>query len=515
LVKRGISISVKLIVGSTTLVIFVIGLFGVINSMSSRRIIDDATNRLREKITAGLRQAGMAQLQLFAEATRLALLQSDYSTLQTMSQNIVKEDERVTEVVVVDAKETILAHNDAARAGTAITGPIAPLVKQKQKDVLTVQSQKAMTFVSTVRQEGAVLCSVALVYSLKALDAELAKAESLKSTEVAESLKNTLLVGVFSVLLGMLLAVFEGLRLSKPIQAVVRQVNQIASGDLQARVEIKSGDEIGLLGDRFNFMAEQVLLLMRETMKKATMEKELELASAIQSTLVPDSALVQLNGISVAGYFKPATQCGGDWWNYYTMPDGRLLILIGDVTGHGVASAMITAAAKGAATTMMAMSGGQVDLRSLLVALNAAIHDTARGRFVMTCFATIFDPVKHTLQFANAGHNFPYLYEAKSGELVSLVLRGNRLGDIVGTDFEIKEIPVTSKDTMIWYTDGIVECEDIRGEEFGERRFRALLRKNGSMMADELRDEVIAKAQQFYGAVPQKDDITLIVGKFS
>jgi sigma-B regulation protein RsbU (phosphoserine phosphatase) len=152
---------------------------------------------------------------------------------------------------------------------------------------------------------------------------------------------------------------------------------------------------------------------------KPRWKKELEVASAIQATLVPDSSLVEVEGISFAGYFEPATQCGGDWWSYYEMPDEKLLVIIGDVTGHGVASAMITAAAKGSATTMMDVTAGDLTLPALLKSLNAAIHDAAKGRFVMTCFASIYDPKTRQLTYANAGHNFPYIYQ--KDKLVSLV----------------------------------------------------------------------------------------------
>ena len=139
--------------------------------------------------------------------------------------------------------------------------------------------------------------------------------------------------------MGTLLSILQGLRISKPIKLLAWRADQIARGDLETRVEVSSTDEIGLLGENFNYMADRLLILMRETAEKATLEKELEVARTIQETLVPPPDLVVRPFINLAGYFMPASQCGGDWWTVHDLPDGRVLEVIGDVTGHGVPSA--------------------------------------------------------------------------------------------------------------------------------------------------------------------------------
>jgi sigma-B regulation protein RsbU (phosphoserine phosphatase) len=517
--KRGISLSIKLIIVSTLLLAVVISLFGVMNTVQSRKIIDESTTRLQTKISESLRVAGQAQLQLLAEATRIALVQSDYTTLQTVVRNAGRSDERVVAIAVLDKNGTVLAHSAENRnRGQAKEGALREALAAKEMVVTSealVDGVKAMTFAAPVEVGGQRLCTVFLAFTLKPVAAEIAQAEKHKSEVIASSVRWTLVVGLLAVLIGALLTVFQGLSLSRPLLKLARQADQIAGGDLQARVDIKSHDEIGLLGERFNYMAEQMLVLVQETMAKATMEKELEVASTIQATLVPDRALVELSGIKIAGIFKPATHCGGDWWSYYQLQGDKTLILVGDVTGHGVGSAMITAAAQGATSTMMAVTAGQIELRRLLRAMNAAIHATARGKFVMTCFASLYDPATRTLQYANAGHNFPYHYEREAKKLSSLVVRGNRLGDLVGSDYEVKELQVRPGDAVVWYTDGVVECEDIRGEEYGEKRFRDLIGKHAEMAPDAALQSVMTSVAGFAGGVPQKDDITVVIGKIA
>ena len=93
-------------------------------------------------------------------------------------------------------------------------------------------------------------------------------------------------------------------------------------------------------------------------------------------------------------------------------------------------------------------------------------------------------------------------------------MRGNRLGDLKGSDYEVQQVQVQPGDMVVWYTDGIVEGEDARGEAMGERRFRQSIMANAGLAPQEARDRIIDTAREFFGEVPQADDITMVVGKF-
>jgi len=488
------------------------------STLQSRRIIDDSAKQIRVSSTEQMRAAGSGNFRLLSESIRIAILQNDMGTLQSTVHNVAKNDENLTAVAAIDKSGVLLAHSEAKQVGQKATGLFAEALAAKQLTIdkdAEIGGQRSMVFMGPVVHDGEKFGAVLLAYSLKPLQAQLAEAEARKKREVAANLRNIAIVGLLSVLVGVLLTIFQGMRITKPIKALAIQADRIASGDLDVRADITSNDEIGSLAGRFNFMAEQVNVLLLEASQKASMEKELELASAIQSTLVPDTASVDLAGLSLAGYFSTATQCGGDWWSYFILVEERCLLLIGDVTGHGVAPAMITAAAKGAVSSTMSVTGGDFELPPLLGAMNTAIHDAARGKYVMTCFAALFDPRTRVLSYANAGHNFPYLYHASEQKLSNLVVRGNRLGDVSASAFQVKQEEVKPNDMLVLYTDGLVECEDARGEEFGERRFRALIRKNVARPPAQARDEIVARALDFYGQVPQKDDITLVICKIT
>ena len=305
--------------------------------------------------------------------------------------------------------------------------------------------------------------------------------------------------------------------MSRPIKQLAWKADQIARGDLRARVEITSSDEIGLLGENFNFMADQIEILLVQTAEKARIEQELEIAKAIQESLVPGPELVEKGALAFAGYYQPAAQTGGDWWTWHELGEGKVLLVVGDVTGHGVPSAMITAAAKAACDVARYVHGDDVTVTRLLDVMNYAIFESAQRRFVMTCFASIVDTRARTITYANAGHNFPYLFRQGDGkgEFGSLMIRGNRLGDDRESRYEAKTTELVPGDVLVWYTDGIVECDNAAGEAYGERRFRASVKKHAALDAAEMRDAIVADATNYFATTPRKDDITMVIGRMS
>jgi serine phosphatase RsbU (regulator of sigma subunit) len=357
---------------------------------------------------------------------------------------------------------------------------------------------------------------VVLGYDMAPVDWFTQEAAEQKSAASTKTALYTGAVGALFVLIGTLLAIFQGLSISRPIRQLAWKADQIARGDLDARVEVTSGDEIGLLGENFNFMADQIAILLQQTAEKAKIEQELEVAKAIQETLVPSDAPVKKSTLTFAGFYQPAAQTGGDWWTWADLVGGKILLVIGDVTGHGVPSAMITAAAKASCDVARFVHDDDVTVTRLLELMNHAIYESAQRRFVMTCFASIIDTKARTITYANAGHNFPYLFrtgEGNKGEFGSLMIRGNRLGDDRDSRYEAKTTDLMPGDVLVWYTDGIVECENDTGEEYGEKRFRASVRKASSLDAGEMRDAIITDAGTYFGDTARKDDITMVIGR--
>jgi len=519
--RRGASISVKMIATSTLLILGVVALFGILNVVNTSKVFDEQAQRQRDAFVQSLQKRGTTQTRDLAQSSQNAIVQSDWKTLATFVPNIAKEDTEVAYVYVVDKEGQVLAHSDEKMLGKAITDPNIKefmAAKDSVTKEVTTPAGKQYVFARPVLADGTRQGTVVLAYSLSVLDGDAEEADADKDAAFQAAWVRTALVGLFFVLVGTALAIFQGLRISRPIKMLAWRADQIARGDLETRVEISSGDEIGMLGENFNYMADRLLILMRETAEKATLEKELEVARTIQETLVPPPDPVERQYVRLAGYFLPASQCGGDWWTVHDMPDGRILVVIGDVTGHGVPSAMITAAAKAACDVVRATEGDKLTVTRLLEVMNRAIFESAKRKFVMTCFASILDPKKRTITYANAGHNFPYLFRpgaVDGNDFQVLMSRGNRLGDLEESTYSEKTAPLSPNDVLVWYTDGIVECENDRGEEYGEKRFRAAIRRAAELDPVAMRESVVSAAGQFFGDRPRKDDITMVFARIA
>ncbi|MBT8492499.1 MAG: SpoIIE family protein phosphatase [Deltaproteobacteria bacterium] len=550
--KRGPSLSVKMILTSTLLIVLIVVGFGFLNVYNTRQFYEKRAEDETKQFFEALSSKGKAVTAQAAKGLKAHLIDSAWPNIDDMVKESLNEDAELKVVYVLDKLQGVVSHSDTgryqrgdtnpeikdeswgkilqtwnARAGKGESDPMIENLDLTTKDgrllyfaypiAATSASLTAKDAVAPVEEAEARVGYVVLGYTLAPLARFEKKAQEDMETASYNSALRTGAVGGLFVLIGTVLAIFQGLSISKPLKLLAWRADQIARGDLEARVEVTSTDEIGLLGENFNYMADQLNVLLQETAEKATLEKELEVARTIQETLVPPNDEIERGLVRFAGYFEPASQCGGDWWTYHDMVGDKLLVVIGDVTGHGVPSAMITATAKAAVDVARDMFNDDVTVTKLLEIMNTAIFESAKRKFVMTCFASIIDPHTRTITYANAGHNFPYIYRvppgAKRGEFGSLMIRGNRLGDMRESKFEAKSQELLPGDTIIWYTDGIVECESIQGEEYGEKRFRASIRKNSELAPADMRDSIVSSAMDFYGDMPRKDDITMVVGK--
>ncbi|MBP9088501.1 MAG: SpoIIE family protein phosphatase [Kofleriaceae bacterium] len=561
----GPSITTKMILTTIVLILGIVVGFGVLNVINIRKVFDESTAKQITVFREGREQLGEFVTPPFARAVEQLLIDRGRDTdIFTLTQSTVAQDTKdvggkkdygLKVAMVLDLNQKVIVHCLEEGVLTCVDGAHAPL-SEKFGQLTTDAWAQALAAWKAAGETGNMLARfevtvgksrfqffampvfvgevptakgalaeepptgrqgyVMLGYDLEPIDWFSTTAAELKSAAASKAAITTGAIGALFVLVGAFLSIFQALRISKPIKALAQKADQIARGDLAARVEIKSTDEIGLLGENFNFMADQMLVLLQQTTENAKIEQQLAVAKTIQDTLVPLPDLTEHGILQFAAHFEPAAQTGGDWWTWHELKNGKILMVVGDVTGHGVPSAMITAAAKAACDVARAVHNDDVGVAQLLEIMNYAIYENAKRKFVMTCFASIIDPQKRNITYANAGHNFPYLFrkgEDGKGEFGSLMIRGNRLGDVRESKYEIKTTELLAGDVLIWYTDGIVECESATGEEYGEKRFRASVRRAAALDAAEMRDAIVADANEFYGTIPRKDDITMIVGR--
>ena len=255
--------------------------------------------------------------------------------------------------------------------------------------------------------------------------------------------------------------------------------------------------------------------LFEENLEKQRMEEELKIAHDIQISMFPDRA-PEIVGFKIAGRCIPAKEVGGDFYDFIEIRrdegGNRLGIVIGDVSGKGVSGALMMAAAR---STCRVLSEGHSSVEELMTVGNRRLNrDIKKGMFVALIFAEL-DPVGKTLTFSNAGQTQPIICSHNSPGGSYIDTEGDRfpLGILQESLYEEKKLQLSEGDTVVFYTDGVVEAMNARGELYGFERFMASVEEGKCLGAQALLEKLMADVACYTGDVEQHDDITIVVVK--
>jgi serine phosphatase RsbU (regulator of sigma subunit)/ketosteroid isomerase-like protein len=250
--------------------------------------------------------------------------------------------------------------------------------------------------------------------------------------------------------------------------------------------------------------------LAQEVRERERIEQDLRVARTIQQASLPKE-VPQLEGWQIAPFYRPAREVGGDFYDFHFLSEGRLGLVTGDATGKGVPAALVMSTTCGmlqlAAQVLDSSSPGEVLSR---------VNETLLARIPLntfvTCFYAILDPGSGTLGYANAGHDPPYLWHGGCCE--ELRARGMPLGLMPGMSYEEGEVSLREGESVLFYSDGLVEAHDPKGEMFGFPRLRAYVAEHGEERS--LGDLLLEELFSFVGeGWEQEDDITLLTLKRS
>lgn len=248
--------------------------------------------------------------------------------------------------------------------------------------------------------------------------------------------------------------------------------------------------------------------LLDERFERQRMEHELELATEIQQRFQP-SAPPQIDGYQFQGISFSCYEIGGDYYDFVPRHDGRMLIALGDVSGKGTAAALLMSSLHAA---IHAQVSAKSSLDETINSVNQYLaENTPANRFV-TLFAAELDPRSGVLQYINAGHNPPLIGRA-DGSIAQLSSGGFPLGIMPSAEFEVGETKLEPGESLVVYSDGVSEANNIRNEEFGLERLSEVVRKNLAASAAGMRDKVESALSAFTQTAPANDDITLVIVK--
>jgi serine phosphatase RsbU (regulator of sigma subunit) len=212
----------------------------------------------------------------------------------------------------------------------------------------------------------------------------------------------------------------------------------------------------------------------------------------------------KLEGWHISPFYQPAKEVGGDFYDFFELEDGHLGIVVGDATGHGVPAALVMASAR---SMLRAVAQDSDSPGKALRRVNDALVTDIPANMFVTCFYCIVDPESGSLTYANAGHDLPYLH--RNGDAEELRARGMPLGLMTGMGYEQKEIVLEEGETALFYSDGLVEAHNPKGEMFGFPRLRALIAEHAEN--ESLEEALLEELYSFVGeGWEQEDDITLL-----
>lgn len=310
--------------------------------------------------------------------------------------------------------------------------------------------------------------------------------------------------------------------LTRPLLELKASAERIGRGDFGTRFLVKGMDEFSTVKEAFNTMIERIMALIEDTKAKANLESELELAQQVQALLMPKES-VDTKDFHLSSFVRNASQCGGDWWGYMegknTRGNPALVVLIGDATSHGAASALVTAAARGALSMLTSWIESRPEMlddpTQILKHFNRAIWDAARGSIGMTFFAAVIDPVIGEMRTANAGHNFPYLImpqAAGAPKIKAITQAGVPLGYNENVEYESFSTHEWQKGfQLLLYTDGLIEVMKDDQSVFDRRKLLKSLQKNGTSKGKGLLSRVLNEWEKDIQGIPQPDDVTVVL----
>ena len=265
--------------------------------------------------------------------------------------------------------------------------------------------------------------------------------------------------------------------------------------------------------------AELLEKLTRELAQKASLNREIEIAWEVQERLFPQT-YPQVEGVDLAGYCRPAQFVGGDYYDFFLIPQpgegplSRVALAIGDISGKGIPAALLMASLRASLRSVATLQGEGRNLAMLMQHVNRMVYEASTTNRYATFFYAELDPHTRVLTYVNAGHNSPAIL--RGGKIIQLEPTGTVVGLLQNAGYEQASIQLERGDTLLAFTDGISEAMTAEDEEWGEDRMilaaQALLADPlCSYSAGQLMERLLEQADAFTAGAPQHDDMTLLL----
>jgi sigma-B regulation protein RsbU (phosphoserine phosphatase) len=316
-----------------------------------------------------------------------------------------------------------------------------------------------------------------------------------------------LLIWVIALIAGVILT----RQITKAVSDLYRATQYVQSGDLTHRVRIERRDQLGVLGESFNQMTGSISNLIEEQKKRQRLENEISIAREVQSQLFPQR-LPNIAGVELEAICKAARSVSGDYYDFIQLSPTHLAIAIADISGKGISAALLMASLQAALRSQMLTAGSESTSTGDLVSrLNRhLVRNTGDDRFA-TFFIAVYDSSTRLLRYTNAGHLPSFLISKDSA--LHLDKGGMVLGVVEDCCYEEGSVVVPRDSLLVGYSDGLVEPENVYGEEFGIRRLQQAAVYVQGEAPRTVAESLMNAAEEWAGTPEQADDMTVVVAR--
>jgi phosphoserine phosphatase RsbU/P len=300
-------------------------------------------------------------------------------------------------------------------------------------------------------------------------------------------------------------------QITKAIADLYHATQYVQGGDLTHRVRIERRDQLGVLAESFNLMTGSISGLIEEQKKRQRLENEISIAREVQNQLFPQKLPV-VPGVEVEAICKAARSVSGDYYDFIQLSPTHLAIAVADISGKGISAALLMASLQAALRSQMLAAGSEsMSTAELVSRLNKhLVRNTGDDRFA-TFFIAVYHSVTRTLRYTNAGHLPSFLISKDAA------LHLDKGGMVLGVDedccYEEGAVSVPSDALLVGYSDGLVEPENVYGEEFGVKRLQQAAVYVQASPPRVVAEALMNAAEEWAGTPEQADDMTVVVAR--
>ncbi|MCP4337996.1 MAG: PP2C family protein-serine/threonine phosphatase, partial [Desulfobulbaceae bacterium] len=331
-------------------------------------------------------------------------------------------------------------------------------------------------------------------------------ATQLSSLEVVNLFSSALTINALLFIgTGLMLALLVSLTLAHPFRVIVAALHDIQEGKLDIWIPVHSTDEVGYTCESINRMASG----LRE---KERLRKSLNLAGEVQKSLLPDNP-PSLRGLDIAGVSIPCDETGGDYYDFISrgQDESGMDIVVGDVVGHGISSALLMTSVRAMIRTRCELGGSYSeiiqDVNQLLC------RDVGESGNFVTLFYLGYDVATNMMTWVRAGHDPALLYNPETDAFRELREGGPSLGIIADANYSSGTELMTDGLVLLLGTDGIWETRSAKNGLFGKERVREIMRSHAHHSAQQILEELLNSLTAFREGHPVEDDVTAVVIK--